>query len=140
MTTFPNKVAFLGWTAEQFPATLSDDNMANGSIANEILRQLGSLGEKIDAVDSNLSEKIDDVNTQLGGHDGIRERLTALEVRVEALADNTPASSYPPPNKNKKKSSIKDHATTVGVGAGGAGVVVALSEIIPEILKLIKGQ
>jgi hypothetical protein len=91
-----------------------------GSIGQEILRQLSEINSKVDDVNENLSEKIGDIKDELGGKEGIRERLTALEVTVASFADRetTPVSIV-----TTKKSSTKEQAAMVG-GAGGIGAII----------------
>lgn len=74
-------------------------------------------------------EVIDRVKEDLGGRDGIRERLTALEVQVKQVIDQCPnsGSTYPPP----RKKSIKDHAPA----AGFATAAVVIAEVIAQFVK-----
>lgn len=83
-----------------------------------------------------MSESIDDINTQLGGHNGIRERLTALEVQMGQALTNSSLSSYPPPSSApvKRKKSIKDHAPALGAGAGATGLLYMLVELANNLL------
>ncbi len=132
------------WTLKAEDANI--DGMAQGNIANEILRQIGSVAEKIDDVEGRLNEKIervedrvsdkvDQISHQLGGPDGVRERLTALEIRFEHAIENTPATSYPPPGKIKKKSAVKEHAPVVAGTAGAMTLVYTVAQIISAVLQ-----
>ncbi len=135
------------WTKPSEDANLFGETMANqGNIANEILRQLGALGtnvdrlnDKIDRVEDRVFDKVDEITQQLGGPDGVRERLTALEIRFEHAVENTPATSYPPPGKIKKKSAVKEHGAAVGIGAGAGvsaiGVIYAAIQLIQSFVK-----
>lgn len=121
-------------------------DMAQGSI-DEIIRKIAELSEKMDNVEEKLSnkidkcndkieriedrlaekidyveEKIDRVQSDIGGEDGLRERVTALEGTVRD-------SSLP-----SKKASIKDHATVAVAGAGGTGVLLAIVEVVQSLL------
>ncbi len=122
------------------------DPMAQGNIANEILRQINAVGDKIEDVENRLNDKIDriedrvfdkvdEITQQLGGPDGVRERLTALEIRFEHAIENTPATSYPPLGKIKKKSAIKEHGAAVGAGAGVMTLVYTIIEIVSAVIQ-----
>ncbi len=125
------------WIQQPDYDNLFGETMANqGNIANEILRQIGSLGDKIDDVETRCLDKVDEVINQLGGPDGVRERLTALEIRMEQVVDNTPASSYPPPAKyRQKKSAIREHGPAAGAGVAITTVVYAIIELVSMIIK-----
>ncbi len=125
---------FVPWTGETQSATI--DDVAQGSIANEILRQLKEIDDKIDKVEDRCLDKVEEVIDQLGGKGGIRERLIALEIRVEQAVENTPGSSYPPPAKyRQKKSAIREHGPAAGAGVAITTVVYALIELVSMIIK-----
>ncbi len=111
-----------------------DEDAMNSGLANEILRQLGSLNTKIDDVRESLEEKIDRVEEQISGEDGLRDRVKSLEVATQSMVDkeNTPITIH---HTSSKKTSIKEHGTVVAAGGVGAGVIVALFEAIPKIIE-----
>ena len=83
----------------------------------------------------NMSENLDDITAQLGGHGGIRERLTALESRTKKALD-AGYSSSPPPDSKPAKKTVKEHGVALGAGAaGGAGLLYAIVELANQFLK-----
>ncbi len=86
-----------------------------------------------------VREDVESIKDDLGGQGGIRERVTAIEVKVQRAVTNTAAiSSYPPgPGSSPKPRSkaLKDTGMALGVGGIGAGTIVAIVEIIQTFLK-----
>ena len=101
----------------------------NGTLGQVLLQSIGELRDDIREV----RDTADDIRTELGGKDGIRERLTALECRVEELTDreNTPVSI---PVPVKYTPTTVDHLKTASIPTA----FLALVQIIPEIMKLFK--
>jgi hypothetical protein len=130
-------------------ATINDNDMSSqGNLGRFIQDQFQALREDVrDDINlirddvrevkgnvEKLSDGIDDINTQLGGREGIRERLTALEVQMGQALTNSSLSTYPPPPVKRKKS-IKDHAPALGAGAGATGLLYMLVELANTFLK-----
>ena len=102
----------------------------NGTLGQVLLQSIGELRDDIREV----RDTADDIRTELGGKDGIRERLTALECRVEELTEreDTPPISIPVPVKYTP--STTDHLKAASIPTA----FLALVEIIPEVVKLFK--
>ena len=113
------------WNSVNESAILTE--MSQGNLAQEILRQLSTLNEKIDNIEERVSDKFDKITDQLGGDEGIRERLTILEVRFEKLKEK---SLHPPATVSQRP--LKDHAATAGIASA---VVVALEAASQFFLK-----
>lgn len=133
------------WSSNRESANLFGEMANQNSNQNvaDILDKIDRLGEKIgrveervsdkiDRIEERVTDKVDEIATQIGGPDGVRERLTTLEVRFEqVIVEHTPAHSYPSPVKIKK-SVMKEHGTAVGAGAG-----VAITSVVYAVVQLI---
>lgn len=82
-----------------------------------------------------VRSEVREVRTDVGGKEGLRERLTAMEVTVnnlvETVADLAGKETTPVSIVTSRKSTIKDHGVTVGI----SGVVMALVEVASQYLK-----
>lgn len=130
-----------------------EDEMASDETLLQLIKeQLNSFKDQLkdfkDDVRSDISELKEDISDvksdvesikkDLGGQGGIRERVTAIEVKVQKAVTNTSSHSVypPPPSEPKPRSkSIKEHGMALGASAGGAGAVVAIIELIQTFLK-----
>jgi 3-deoxy-D-manno-octulosonate 8-phosphate phosphatase KdsC-like HAD superfamily phosphatase len=154
---------------KEFPANLSplgsgsatggEDDMTNDGLVRLIQEQFAALRKEVtddirdlksdlkeDVKDlkddvKNVKEDVESIKRDLGGQGGIRERVTAIEVKVQKAVVNTTASPFssPPPSSQPapkpRKPSIKDHGMALGAGAGGAGAIIAIVELIQTVLK-----
>jgi hypothetical protein len=125
---------------EQFSSFRKEMRSEISSVKEDVKEDVGLMRDDLKDVKTdvrNMSESLDDINTQLGGHDGIRERLTALEVQMGQALTNKSLSTYPPPSSApvKRRNSIKDHAPALGAGAGSAGLLYAVIELAQAFLK-----
>lgn len=95
----------------------------DGPVAKAILDSIQDLRADVRNVDNRIRE----MASEVGGKDGIRERLMALEVKMEQWSDRevTPISITP------AKRSAKDHIPAAGV----AGAIVALAEIASALIR-----
>jgi hypothetical protein len=84
---------------------------------------------------------VESIKRDLGGQGGIRERVTAIEVKVQRAVTNTtasPFSVYPPApveTPEPRSKALKQTGMALGVGGIGAGTIVALIEIAQTLLK-----
>jgi hypothetical protein len=88
-----------------------------------------------------VKSDVESIKRDLGGQGGIRERVTAIEVKVQKAVSNTtasPFSVYPPAPQEEPKprsKSIKERGGEMAVTAGGAGAVVAIIELIQSFIQ-----
>jgi hypothetical protein len=136
-----------------------EDEMANDGLIRLIQEQFAALRKEViddirdlksdlkeDVKDlkddvKNVRDDVESIKKDLGGQGGIRERVTAIEVKVQKAVTNTttsPFSVYPPaPSESPKPRSkvIKETGMALGAGGIGAGTIVAIVEIIQTFLK-----
>lgn len=84
--------------------------------------------DQIKELRTDMKNGFDKVDARLSGNDGVIERLTTLEVQMKQALDN------PPPPSERPKKGLKDAAMPVVGGAGGAGAVIAIVELIRDFL------
>jgi len=83
----------------------------------------------------NIREDVGEIKDEIASRDGIRSRLTALELKTQQAIESVtsgPASSYP---VSSKKKGIKEHAPAVGAGMGVTGLLYGLIEVANAYLK-----
>lgn len=124
------------------PANIDDSDMSSQeTISRLILDQLKSFREDVREAlrDVNediksIREDVGDIKDEIGSRDGIRSRLTTLELRTQQAIECSTTLSYPPPVKKKPKT-IKDHAPALGAGAGLTTLLYGVVEIVNAYLK-----
>lgn len=137
------------------PGTGGGEMASDDTLLQLIKEQLGSFREqlkdfkndvKTDLQDlkedfRDIKEDVESIKKDLGGHGGIRERVTAIEIKVQKAVSNTtasPFSVYPPaPTEEPKprQKTIKERGGEMAVTAGGAGAVVAIIELIQSFIQ-----
>lgn len=103
-----------------------------------LLNSVEGVRDDLQDVKDDLREVRGDVKearAEVGGKDGLRERLTAVEITVsnlvETVADLAGKESTPVSIVHQKKTTIKDHGMTAGV----AGIVVAIIEVASKYMQ-----
>jgi hypothetical protein len=109
------------------------DAMANESVPVQfVLEQIRELKHDIRDMKRDLRDDIGRVDEKISGNDGVTERITALEVKMEEIADRetTPISIA-----TTRKAGYKEHGMTAGIGVSAAAIVQVVMEIVKGLGK-----
>jgi hypothetical protein len=112
---------------------MAPSNFSAQFVLDQIKEIKNDIRQEIRDLKKDVKDEIEKVDERLSGNDGVMERITALEVKVEELFDKemTPPISVAIPSKTSYKQ------TAIAAGSGG-GVLLVLQQLLEVAKDLVK--